>query len=91
MIKNLSQFKKSIALKTPYIVVNHWRAEEIGTERIPTHIQTNGWYATCPTVEKIAKANGGRGYWLDYGKASDWTFHSNGDIERNGIFTIRFV
>ena len=47
-----------------------------GQKRKPNVIQTNGFYSILADDPEspISKANGGKGYWLGYGKSSDWEF-----------------
>lgn len=77
LIKNLSQLKKAVAAKMPFRIVEHFIKPELtGQLRVPNVVQTNGFYS----VEKdkpgsrVSLANNGKGYWLDYGKASNWMF-----------------
>lgn len=76
-IKNLSQLKKAIAAKTPFTITRHFiRPECDGQKRVPNAIQTNGFYSIVKDDpdHPISKSNGGKGFWLAYGKATDWTF-----------------
>ena len=76
-VKNLSQLKKAIAAKNPFRIVEHYTHPECtGQIRLPNVIQTNGFYSVedGKPDSKISQANYGKGYWLDYGKASQWTF-----------------
>lgn len=89
-IKNLSQMKKAIAAKTPFTIIKHYLHPECdGQVRVPNVVQTNGFYS----VEKdkpdspVSVANDGKGYWIGYGKASDWSFAEGlctQSISRNG-------
>ena len=77
MITNLAQFKKAVARKEPYRIVQHYLKPELsGTRRQPTKVQTNGYYSIDPDdpESKVSTANGGLGYWNKYGKASEWVF-----------------
>ena len=77
IIKNLSQFKKAIASKAPFQIVEHYiKPECTGQVRRPNVIQTNGFYSVeeGKPDSKISRANYGKGCWLEYGKASEWTF-----------------
>ena len=83
-IKNLSQMKKAVNVHTPFRIIKHYVKPELeGQIRVPNVLQTNGFYS----VEKdkpnsrISMANNGKGYWLAYGKASDWNF-------QNGLCTL---
>lgn len=77
-IKNLSQLKKAVNTGHCFRIRKHYiHPEYTGQMRKPSVIQTNGFYSTIPDDPdcKISKANGGKGYWFDYGKAKDWQFH----------------
>jgi hypothetical protein len=77
IVKNLSQLKKAISAKTPFRIVEHYiKPEFSGQVRLPNVIQTNGFYSVedGKPDSKVSQANYGKGYWLDYGKASEWTF-----------------
>lgn len=83
-IKNLSQMKKAVNAKMPFSIVKHYIKPELeGQIRVPNVLQTNGFYS----VEKdkpnspVSIANNGKGYWFEYGKASNWNFE-------NGICTL---
>ena len=76
-IKNLSQLRKTISAKTPFTIVKHYIHPEFdGQIRVPNVVQTNGFYSVIKGDPEhfISKSNCGKGYWLGYGKASDWTF-----------------
>ena len=97
IVKNLSQFKKAVAAKTPFRIVEHYiHPECTGQIRVPNVIRTNAFYSVEKDNpdSKVSRANGGMGYRMDYGKASDWIF--DGDyitaIYRSGEkrFTICF-
>lgn len=78
-IKNLSQLKKAIAAKTPFTITQHFiRPDLNGQTRIPNVAQTTGFYSIVKDEPQnpISQANNGKGYWLSYGKASDWTFEN---------------
>lgn len=100
-IKNLSQLKKAIVSKTPFTITKHYiRPELDGQIRIPNVIQTTGFYSIVKDDPEnaISKANNGKGYWLGYGKASDWLFENGTctlyDHRNNGelrpVWQIRF-
>jgi len=107
MIKNLSQFKKAINEKRAYVIIEHFvKPEFAGQVRVPTKVQTNAYYSKAPKEpeSEVNTANGGLGYWNEYGKASDWEFREDGTIvqyhtwtpynrepERRLIQEIRFI
>lgn len=82
MISNLAQLKKYIGEgKTFKIVKQHAKPEFEGQIRKPSKTQTNAFYSKCinehPEANKINEGNGGLGSWIEYGKASQWTFENN--------------
>lgn len=76
-ITNLSQLKKAIKEGKQFIIQDHNKKEYIGQIRKPNVIQTNGFYSVIPDEpeNKISLANGKRGSWLEYGKATLWDFY----------------
>lgn len=82
-IKNLSQLKKAIAAGNTFIIKNHRVPEFIGQRRKGNVIQTNAVWLIVPNEpeNRVTLANGGKGSWLEYGKASAWEFN-------NGICTL---
>ena len=96
-IKNLAQLKRAIASSQEYTVVEHFLKPHLtGVRRVPTKVQTNAWYSVVPNNpnHEVSKANGGLGYYCQYGKASDWTFNDDGTMTQHfkgkPIMTIRF-
>lgn len=106
-INNLSQFKKAISAKKPFVIIEHYiHTQYTGTVRIPNVVQTNGFYSKAkdePTNPQ-SLANNGIGVWMSYGKASDWLFDGetitayhrwkpcNSDTEKiEPIMKIKFV
>lgn len=96
IIKNLAQLKRVIADRAEYTIVKHYMKPHLtGTRRVPTKIQTNGYYSVVPNepTHEVSMANGGLGYMNWYRKASDWKF--DGElitqyVKGNPIQTIRF-
>ena len=77
MVKNLAQLKTMVNNKTPFVIVNHYiKPECVGQVRVPNIIQTNGFYSVIKNdiEHPVSKANNGKGYWMEYGKASEWKF-----------------
>ena len=76
-IKNLSQFKKAMQNGCIFEIVEHFiKPEYTGQIRCVQVMQTNGMYtgiAGNPNAE-ISKMNRGKGSWIEFGKAGDWTF-----------------
>lgn len=77
MIKNLAELKRALGAGHPFEIVEHFiRQDFTGQKRVVQKMQTNGMYTGIygdPNAE-ISKANYGKGYWADFGKASEWTF-----------------
>jgi hypothetical protein len=104
-IKNLSQLKKAIQAKTPFVFVEHnLHPECVGQIRIPNIIQTNAFYSVVKDEpdHPVSKANCGMGYRMDFGKADRWEFDNgickaflnrmrNGQCERVFAFSFKFV
>ena len=76
MIRNLSQLKKQINEGTSFEIIDHCRKECVGQIRKPNVIQSNGFYSIIPNEpdSRESKGSNGNGSWLEYGKASYWTF-----------------
>lgn len=100
-LKNLAQLKRALvrgaAFEISWPNANFRRVK--GTEpqnRIVNIVQTNGIYSINPDAEL---KNGGRGMWLDYGKAAFWGFSgesctlysSTGKEPGTEIFTLRVL
>lgn len=85
-IKNLSQLKKAISEGNIFTIKEHWKQEYIGQRRKGNVIQTNGVYLIIPNEpeNKVSLANGKRGSWLEYGKASAWEFNNGTCTLYNG-------
>lgn len=97
MITNLSQFKKAMKAGQKFQIIEHFNfPERNGEIRQPNVVQTNGMYTTIPDNpdSNVTKANNGRGSWIAFGKASDWTF-TNGVIQQSfsgkPIWTLRMI
>ena len=77
IVKNLSQFKKAISAGHAFKIVKHYYKPELsGQIRKPSIVQTNAFYSIVPgnPENPVSKANVGKGYYLQYGKAGDWDF-----------------
>lgn len=76
---NLSQLKKKMVAKIPFTIVNHTRPECIGERRFANKCQTNGAYTKVKGEpnHKNSIANNGLGSWVEYGKASEWSFEQD--------------
>ena len=78
-IKNLSQLKRVLREGHDFIISKHFiKPEYTGQIRKVNIMQTNGMYSIDSVNFKnpINNANGGRGTWLEFGKAKDWKFEN---------------
>lgn len=76
-VKNLSQLKKALSAGYAFKIVNHYIKPELtGQIRKPNKVQTNAVYTIVPGEPNnpVSLANDGKGYYLNFGKASDWDF-----------------
>ena len=76
-IKNLAQLKRVINEKKCFVIEKHYiKPEFTGQRRQPNIVQTNGFFSIVPGEPEnyVSTANYGKGYWVDYGKASNWVF-----------------
>lgn len=96
-IKNLSQLKRAIKSGCKFIVRKHYiKPEYEGQVRKPNVVQTNGFYSIedGKPDSVVTLANRGKGSWIEYGKASDWTFE-NGickqSFREKGVWEIEFI
>ena len=77
MINNLSQLKKAINNGQSFKILKHYiHPEYTGQVRKPNKIQTNGFYSIVENEPNnpLNTVNYGKGSWVEYGKASEWTF-----------------
>lgn len=78
IIKNLTQLKRAIEARTPFLIVEHYvHPESKGQIRVPNVVQTNGFYSVVKDDDKneINSYNNGKGSWMPYGKAREnWMF-----------------
>lgn len=83
MVKNLSQLKKALVLGARFDIVEHFNKPEwTGQKRVVKTVQTNGIYSAIAGEpdSPLSNSNYGKGIWLAFDKASNWTFD-------NGIAT----
>ena len=75
-IKNLSQLKKALVKGARFEITDTWRKATIGQIREVNIVQTNAIYTVLADKpeDPISKANYGKGYYLEYGKAGEWEF-----------------
>ena len=73
-IQNLSQLKKALTKGQRYRIIQHYYCPElVGQVREVVKVQTNGVWLKDPK-NKDNKINKGRGSWLGFGKATNWSF-----------------
>lgn len=102
--KNLSQLKGALKEGAKFAVVfNRSKPEFSGQQRVVQVAQTNGIYSgiSGEPNNALSKANGGRGYWMSFGNASNWSFADDGvccyyasgheHIDSNALFAIKVV
>ena len=98
-INNLSQLKKAINSGSRFEIVEHYiKPEHTGEIRKPTKAQTNGFYSVIDgdPEHPVSMANYGKGYWIEYGKASGWKFENGvcclyDERFNRPVWAIRFI
>lgn len=96
-IKNLSQLKRAIKERHKFIIRKHYiRPEYEGQIRKPNIILSNGFYSIEDgnADSKVTLANGGKGNWIEYGKASDWKFEKGickQSFHKKEVWEIEFI
>ena len=79
-IANLSQLKRAFAAGHDFEIVEQYiKPEHTGEIRRVNVLQTNGMYThvvggKLDNAEMVNAWNYGKGSWIDFGKAGDWTF-----------------
>ena len=79
-IKNLNQLKRAVNEGRTFVIKKHYiRPNYAGQRRKPNVVQTNGFYSIIPDDPDsvVSTANNGKGSWIEFGKASDWTFEND--------------
>lgn len=76
MINNLSQLKKALQKGVKFQVIDHQMPHLIGQIREVNVVQTNGLYTIVHNNKtgEVSTANGGKGYRMDFSKASHYVF-----------------
>lgn len=78
IIKNLTQLKRAIEARTPFLIVKHYvHPEFTGQVRVANVVQTNCFYSVVmhDKDNEINYWNGGKGIRMPYGKAREnWMF-----------------
>ena len=79
-VRNLSQLKQVLIKGADFYVAEHRHPELVGERRRVNYANTTGIYTVIPDKpdSKATKANGGKGSFLGWGKASDWEFRDDG-------------
>lgn len=102
-VNNLSQLKKALAAGHDFQIVEHFvKPEMSGQIRRVNVMQTNGIYThavgnvSTDDAVRINSWNYGKGSWIEFGSAHDWTFASGLCQQRNKItgrpvWTIRLI
>ena len=76
IIKNLSQLKKALIPGAEFVIVKHFRKDNIGQRRAVNIARSTGIYsivADDPTNRETL-ANCGKGTWLGWDTAGCWSF-----------------
>lgn len=78
-VKNLAQLKRIMTVGTEFEITSGIHPDIVNQLRQVKYADTTGIYSIRPDApdDKISTANGGRGYYMQWGKAADWEF-SNG-------------
>ena len=97
MIKNFADLKRAIQAKAPFLIVEHYTRPEFSKKiRIPTVVQTNGFYSIVKDNPdaKETLSNNGKGIWMEFGKAGSWTFDGEFcemSFQGRKIYRIKFL
>ena len=88
MIKTLTNLKRTIQSRTPFQIVHHALYPEC-SGRICTvgYVKSKGFFA-------VSQADPKDGIWMEFGKASDWTFAEDScyySFQGQEVFCIRFL
>lgn len=78
-IKNLAELKRAINDGCCFTIRKHYmKPEHDGQIRKPNVTQTNGFYSVVRDEPEhfVSLANSGKGFWANYGKATDWSFEN---------------
>lgn len=79
-IKNLAQLKRVLTVGAEFEITSHIRPENNGQLRRINYADTTGIYSIRPDApddKSTTLANGGRGSYLQWGKATEWDFANN--------------
>lgn len=95
-IGSLSQLIRALKMGRTFTIVEHYlKPEHTGEVRCVQKLQTNGVYTGIAGQpdHPVSRANYGKGFWIAFGKASDWEFVDGlctQSIKGEKIWTIRF-
>lgn len=97
-IQNLSQLKRALTEGAEFQIIEHFKKpEQSGQIRVVSKVQTNGIYSKVKDNPKheVNQYNNGKGSWVKFGKASEWTFTEAVGVEnlctRAGVWTITVI
>ena len=89
MVTNLSQLKKYLTREGAKftIVEHHIKPQWTGQKRVVKTTQTNGIYSAIDGEpdNELSNLNYGKGIWMPFDKAANWTFNSDGTITNVNI------
>ena len=92
-IENLSQLKRALKDRHKFQIIEHRNCPNfIGDVREVNVMQTNGIYSRSALNphSTLNSQNQGKGSWLDFGEAKEWTF--TGDLcSFAGVWTIKVL
>lgn len=97
MVSNHSQMKKAFKVGTKFKMLSNWRPQNVGQVRVVTKVQSNAIYSAIDgdPDHRISKSNGGLGYYMPFGKASEWSFEDGVCYWSNKIgdtfYSFRFI
>ena len=79
-VKNLSQLKNALKPGTDFLITWHRNFDNIGQLRQVNIANTQGIYSIIPDDpgSPVTTANCGKGTWLPFRKASNWSFTEDG-------------
>ena len=98
MIKNLAQMKRALVKGARFeMVMSNVHPETVGQIRMVNVTHTNGIYSVVDgdPAHEISMANYGKGYWMPFGYARNWSFEgglcTGHRIDGEPVFSIRIL
>lgn len=78
-IKNFAELKRTLKEGAIFMAINHRQGNMIGLKREVNIVQTTGLYTKVVDQpdHEWSTCNGGRGAYMQYGKAKDYLFDTN--------------